>query len=112
MFELLNLTVDGQPRPIRRSSRRGSQTYSVSLGDDLTSSSERVTIAYTYRTLIPVSDQLLRLRVDQPTKRLTIDLDYTRHRPRAHHRARLHFWRPARDNHLHVRRRASASCRG
>ena len=34
-------------------------------------------IAYTYRTVVPADDNLLRLRVDQPTKGLMIALDYT-----------------------------------
>jgi hypothetical protein len=76
-FELLDFSVDGNPRTIRRSAKTGSQTYSVSLGSDAMNSREPVTVAYTYRTVVPADGHRLRLRVDQPTKGWTIELNYT-----------------------------------
>lgn len=75
-FELVEFTVDGEPRAIRRSVKQGSQTYSVSLGKQV-DAARPVAVAYTYRTVIPIDGHLLQLRVDQPTKGLSVDLDYT-----------------------------------
>jgi hypothetical protein len=36
-----------------------------------------VTIAYTYRTITSTRGHLLQLRVDQPTKGLAVELDYS-----------------------------------
>jgi hypothetical protein len=76
-FELVEFMVDGEPRTIRRSSKQGSQTYSVSLGRDAMESKGRVHVTYTYRTLVPVNGHLLQVRIDQPTRSMTIELDYT-----------------------------------
>ncbi len=75
-FELVEFTVDGHGRTIRRSTKRGSQIYSVNLGREVMQAGEPATVAYTYRTLLPIADHLLRLRIDQPTRGLTIELDY------------------------------------
>jgi hypothetical protein len=75
-FELIEFTVDGEPRSIRRSTKTGSQTYTVSLGRDTMGAAEPVTVAYTYRTVTAANGHLLRLRVDQPTRGLAIELDY------------------------------------
>ena len=76
-FELLDFTVDGESRPIRRSAKTGSQTYSVSMGQEAIEAGKPVAVAYTYRTLLPASGHRLLLRVDQPTKGLSIELDYS-----------------------------------
>jgi len=76
-FELVEFMVNGEARAVRRSSKQGSQTYSVGLGRDAMESHERVHVSYTYRTLIAVDGQLLQLRVDQPTRGLAVELDYT-----------------------------------
>jgi hypothetical protein len=76
-FQLLEFTVDGEPRTIRRAAKAGSQTYGVTLGSDAMQSRVPVTVAYTYRTVVPADGHRLRLRVDQPTKGLSIELEYT-----------------------------------
>jgi hypothetical protein len=76
-FELVEFTVNGESRTIRRSSKQGSQTYSVGLGREAMESAERVHVTYTYRTLIAVHGNLLQLRVDQPTRGLALELDFT-----------------------------------
>jgi hypothetical protein len=63
--------------PIRRSAKLGSQTYSVGLGNDAMSATEPVRIAYTYRTVTALDRHVLRLRVDQPTRGLAVDLEYS-----------------------------------
>lgn len=75
-FELMDFTVDGTPKKISRTSKQGSQTYSVNLGPEVLQSADRVTVAYTYRTVVAVNEHLLQLRVDQPTRGLSIELDY------------------------------------
>ena len=75
-FELVEFLVDGEPRPIRRTTKENSQTYSVNLGQPAMHTAEPVSIAYTYRTLIAADGHLLQLRVDQPTRGLTVELDY------------------------------------
>jgi hypothetical protein len=76
-FELLDFTVDGEDRPIRRTAKADSQTYSVSLGQEAMRSSEPVTVAYTYRSVTAVDGHRLRLRFDQPTRSLSLHVDYT-----------------------------------
>lgn len=76
-FELVQFTVDGKPRTIRRAAKPGSQTYSVSLGKDIVDARKPITIAYTYRTITSANGPLLQLRIDQPTRGLSIELDYS-----------------------------------
>lgn len=76
-FQLVEFTVDGEPRPIRRTAKHGGQTYSVSLGADVIRDAQPVRVGYTYRTVTDVSGHVLRLRVDQPTRGLAVELDYS-----------------------------------
>jgi hypothetical protein len=76
-FELVEFSLNGEARAIRRSAKQGTQTYSVNVGREAIDIGEPVTIAYTYRTLTSVDDNLLQLRVDQPTKGLSVELDYS-----------------------------------
>jgi hypothetical protein len=76
-FELLDFTVDGASRSIRRTTRQHGQTYTVNLGLEPSRHGEPVSIAYTYRALVPVDGHLLQLRVDQPARGLSIDFDYS-----------------------------------
>lgn len=74
VFELLQLTVDGTPKSIRRTTRDNAQLYSVSLGKDATTN--EVTVAYTYRVLVQRHGHLLYLDLPRPTKGLHVRLDY------------------------------------
>jgi hypothetical protein len=76
VFELLDFTVDGETRTIRRATKAGGQVYSVSLGEDAMTAQRPVTVAFTYRTVVAADGHRLRLRVDQPTKGWSIELDY------------------------------------
>jgi hypothetical protein len=76
-FELVDFTVDGVSRPIRRSTKQDSQTYSVALGEKAMNADGPVSVAYTYRTALSPADHLLHLRVDQPTHGLAVTLDYS-----------------------------------
>lgn len=76
-FELLRFTVDGTERPIRRTARKGSQIYTVDVGAKAIEAKEPVVVAYTYRTTTRRNGHLLFFDIEQPTRDLRIDLDYT-----------------------------------
>lgn len=52
-FELVDYTVNGDHRTIRRSARKTGQTYSVNIGDDLVRDAKPVQITYVYKTITP-----------------------------------------------------------
>ncbi len=74
-FELVQFTVDGQERPIRRSSRKDCQAYTVTIGEEY--GDEPVTVSYTLRTVTRTTGHVLFFEVEQPTRDLSFDLDYT-----------------------------------
>ncbi|MFD3425319.1 hypothetical protein [Nocardia fluminea] len=76
-FELVQFTVDGEERPIRRTSRKGAQTYSVTLGIPEAERHHEHTISYTYRLMPAQHNRLLHFGLDQPTRGLDIELDYS-----------------------------------
>lgn len=75
-FELIQFTVDGTERTIRRSMRKGGQTYSASVGHGTTLPTESVSISYTYRTVTAIDGHLLYFALEQPTRGLKIQLSY------------------------------------
>ena len=75
-YELLELTVDGRPQPIRRSTRATGQTYSVDLDEDARSG-EPVRIRQVFRTITPQWSHRLYFAVRQPTRGWSLRLDYT-----------------------------------
>lgn len=76
-FELVQFAVDGQELPVRRSERSDGQAYSVNIGREVVGEAQPVTVAYTYRTVVPVRGHLLHLDLEQPTKGVDIELDYS-----------------------------------
>jgi hypothetical protein len=74
VFELLQLTVDGKPKKIRRTARAGAQVYAVSLGSAVIGS--EVTVAYTYRVLAQRHGHVLYLDLPRPTRGLHVQLNY------------------------------------
>jgi hypothetical protein len=75
VFELVQFTVDDTERPIRRTQRQGSQVYTVTLSKAALTKPE-MTIAYTYRALVPQHGHLLYLDVPRPTKGIEVQLNY------------------------------------
>lgn len=73
----MDFTLDGEPRPVRRTGKKDSQTYSVDMGVERIDAGKPVVVAYTYRTIANDLDGLLQLRVDQPTRGLAVELDYS-----------------------------------
>lgn len=76
-FELLRFAVNGEERPIRRASRKGSQQYAVSIGAEQVAASEPVTVAYTYQTITSADGHVLFFDIEQPTRDLSVTFDYT-----------------------------------
>jgi hypothetical protein len=75
-YELVQFVVDGRSRPIRRSQRAGTQTFTVNLGQEVVSDGREVTIFYTYRVLIQQRSHLLHLGVAKPSKGFKVQLQY------------------------------------
>lgn len=76
-FELVQFQVDGEDRPIRRASRKGGQTYTVNLERDTVQAQRPVIITYTYRTLVARNGHLLHFDIEQPTRGIRVELDYS-----------------------------------
>ncbi|WP_230671723.1 hypothetical protein [Rathayibacter sp. Leaf248] len=76
-FELLQFSVDGEDKKIRRSARKTGQTYSVGIGDDVVRDCRMVRIRHVYRTITPRSGHRLYVAIAQPTKGLSLTMDYT-----------------------------------
>lgn len=76
-FELLRFTVDGEERTIRRSQRKGSQTYTASVGSEALDAGKPVSVAYTYRTVTRRDGNMLFFDIEQPTRDLSIDFNYS-----------------------------------
>ncbi|MFJ9628994.1 hypothetical protein ACIRU8_14965 [Streptomyces sp. NPDC101175] len=76
VFELVELTVDGKPQKVRRTTRKDGQTYTVNLGDVVVDRHQRVRVAYTYRVLMQRHGHVLHLDLAQPTKNFTAEIQY------------------------------------
>jgi hypothetical protein len=74
-FEVVQFTVDGEERPIRRAERKTGQIYTVGLGTPANDDTP-MTISYTYRTVTARRGHLLYIDIEQPTRGIDIELDY------------------------------------
>lgn len=74
-FELVQLSVNGKARPIRRTERQGAQLSTANLGPTAMHG-EPVTVAYTYRVLIQRHGHVLYLDLPRPTKGLKVQFNY------------------------------------
>ena len=75
-YELLELTVDGRPQPIRRTVQETGQTYRVRL-DDAAQSGEPVRIRQIFRTSTPAWGHRLFFKLPQPARNMSLAVDYT-----------------------------------
>ncbi|WP_287016650.1 hypothetical protein [Gordonia sp. (in: high G+C Gram-positive bacteria)] len=75
-YELLELTVDGRPQPIRRTVRKDGQTYSVHL-DAGARTGEPVRFRQVFRTVTPVWGHRLYFELPQPARNMSVAFDYT-----------------------------------
>lgn len=76
-FELLQFSVDGEDRKIRRTTRKSGQTYSVVIGDDIVRQQKPVRIRHVYRTIVAKDVHRIFLAIAQPTKGLSLTMDYS-----------------------------------
>jgi hypothetical protein len=76
-WELVQFSIDGDPRTIRRAERKGGQTYTVSVEPEVVAAGEPITISYTYRALVPQHGHLLHLDMEAPTRNVAVQLDYS-----------------------------------
>lgn len=76
-FELVQYSVNGEDRPIRRATRKNGQIYTVPLRLDESEAEEPVIVAFTYRTVTEQRGNLLYIGIDQPTHGIDIELDYS-----------------------------------
>jgi hypothetical protein len=76
-FEIVQFTVDGEHRAIRRSARKQGQIYSASIGKDAVDAGVPITVSYTQRVKLFKHGHLLHLDMEQPTRNVDIDLDYS-----------------------------------
>lgn len=74
-FELVQLSVDGKARTVRRTQRQGAQLYTASLGTAAMTGTP-VVVAYTYRVLVQRHGHVLYLDLPRPTKGLKVQLIY------------------------------------
>lgn len=76
-YELMRFSVDGAERTIRRAVRKDGQVYTVNIGEDAIESGQPVSIAYTYRTITSQAGHLLFFDIEQPTRDLRVEFDYS-----------------------------------
>jgi hypothetical protein len=74
VFELVQFTVNGKPKAIRRTARSDAQLYTVSLGR--AAAGNEVTVSYTYRVLVQRHGHVLYLDFPRPAKGSHIQLNY------------------------------------
>jgi hypothetical protein len=74
-FELVQLSVDGKARTVRRTQRQGAQLYTASLGT-AAMTGKPVVVAYTYRVLVQRHGHVLYLDLPRPTKGLKVQFTY------------------------------------
>jgi hypothetical protein len=83
VFELVQVSVDGRQVPARRTTRVGSQTYTVTPGGTKSSSANEivdlqheVTVAYTFRVLVQKHGHLIHIDLARPTKGFNAQFSY------------------------------------
>lgn len=76
-YELLAFSVDGEERTIRRSSKKSGQVYSVSIGEDAVRAARPLRIRHVYKTIVSQAGHYLFIEIAQPTRGLSLHLDYT-----------------------------------
>jgi hypothetical protein len=75
-YELLELTVNGDPQNITRTERKTGQTYTVHLGS-AAQTGEQVRIRQVFRTVTPTWGHRLFFEMPQPGRGVSLTLDYT-----------------------------------
>lgn len=76
-FELLEFRLNGALRPVRRTERKTGQTYTATVGDDVVKAGKPVRVSYLYKVAADATLHRLFFEVNQPTRGLSMKLDYT-----------------------------------
>ncbi|WP_462216166.1 hypothetical protein [Mycobacteroides abscessus] len=76
VYELLELTVDGEAQRITRTARKTGQTYTVHL-DAAAQTGESVRIRQVFRTVTPTWGHRLFFELPQPGRNISLTVDYT-----------------------------------
>lgn len=76
VYEVLELTVDGETQAIKRTARRTGQTYTVHLGS-AAQTGRPVRIRQVFRTVTPTWGHRLFFELPQPGRNVSLTLDYT-----------------------------------
>lgn len=76
-FELLQFSVNGERRPIRRTAKKSGQVYSASVGEEVVRAGKPVRIGHLYRVITPRSGHRLFFELPQPARGLSLRVDYT-----------------------------------
>ncbi|WP_255304243.1 hypothetical protein [Tsukamurella tyrosinosolvens] len=75
-YELLELSIDGVPQRIRRTTRKSGQFYEVTL-DDAGRSGKPVRVRHLFRTITRMSGHRLYFALPQPARGMAATIDYT-----------------------------------
>ena len=73
VFEVVQCTVNGKPRPVRRTKRAGAQIFTVASGIPEDAAHEQ-RLSYTYKVLVQQDGNLLYLDLGKPTNGLKVEL--------------------------------------
>ena len=75
-YELLELTADGHPQPIRRSQTSTGQTYHVQLNPSVVTG-RPVRLRHVFRTVAPTWSHRIFVELPQPARGFNLAVDYT-----------------------------------
>lgn len=75
-FQLTEVTIDGKPQKIRRTTKAGAQFYSAYLGSHVEEGSNEIAVSFTYRALVQQHGHMLHVDLTKPTKGLAVSLAY------------------------------------
>ena len=76
-FEVLSYSIDGVELPIRRTTRKHGQTYSIDVGAEVIAAKRPVRVRQVYRTVVQRTGHRFRLALTQPSHGMRLVLDYT-----------------------------------
>lgn len=75
-FKLEEVTVGGKRQTVRRTTKAGSQLFTVYLGSDARMEHGATAVSFTYRALVQQHGHLLRIDLTKPTEGLSISFAY------------------------------------
>jgi hypothetical protein len=76
LFQLIEVRANGKTQTVRRTTKQGTQAYTVMLPPSVAGDPRELTISFTYRGLVQEHGHLLYLDLTKPTKGLTVNFAY------------------------------------